>query len=247
MKAPLLDINIDTVQLIYVFIVSTLGAALQGSLGLGLGFVAVPLLAIIDPRYLPGPLIMSAIVLTLLIAYREHESIQIQGITWVLIGRLIGTLIGIQLLVLIPKDKLAITFAAMIILGVLLSISGLRIKLTSGNLLGSGTLSGLMATTAAIGGPPLALIFQYMKGPDLRGTLSGIFVIGGIISLLALSTIGYFGIMELKLSLLLMPGILAGFIISKYTARILDRGFIRPAILIFSLLSGLVLIFKTIF
>jgi uncharacterized membrane protein YfcA len=211
-----MDLNVDVLLLLYVFIASTLGATLQGSIGLGLGFVTVPLLAIIDPRYLPGPLIMAALLLTLLLAFREHESIQLKGISWVLAGR------------------------------VIMSLSGLRIKLNSKNLLGGGTLSGLMATTAAIGGPPLALIYQYLHGPALRGTLSSIFVFGAIISVAALSTVGYFGFLELKLSLILMPGILAGFFLSKYTARILDRGFIRPAILTFSLFSGLLLIIKTI-
>jgi uncharacterized membrane protein YfcA len=182
-----------------------------------------------------------------LLAFREHESIQVKGIAWVIVGRLLGTLIGIQVLILIPEDYLKITFAVMVILGVLISMSGIRIELSSRNLLGSGTLSGLMATTAAIGGPPLAMIYQYLRGPELRGTLSSIFVIGAIISLIALSTIGYFGLLELKLSVILLPGIFTGYYLSKFTARVLDKGFTRPAILIFSLLSGIILIIKSLF
>lgn len=242
-----MDLNVDLTSLIYVLMVSTLGATLQGSVGFGLGFVAVPLLAIVDPRYIPGPLMLAALVLTLLLSYREHKAIQLKGITWVLVGRLVGAIIGIRLLVMIPEKYLSVTFAVMVIIGVLLSISGLRLSLNAKNLFGSGTLSGLMATTSAIGGPPLALIYQNLKGPELRGTLSGIFVVGAIISLLALSTIGYFGFLEFKLSVVLLPGIFSGFILSKYTARILDRGFIRPAILTFSLLSGTILMIKTLF
>ncbi len=242
-----MDLNVDLTSLIYVFIVTIVGATVQGSVGFGLGFVAVPLLAIVDLRYIPGPLIMAALVLTLLLSYREHKAIQLKGITWVLVGRLVGAIIGIRLLVMIPEKYLSLTFAVMVMLGVLLSISGLRLSLNAKNLLGSGTLSGLMATTSAIGGPPLALIYQDLKGPELRGTLSGIFVVGAIISLLALSTVGYFDFIEFKLSIVLLPGILAGFFLSKYTARILDRGFIRPAILTFSLLSGTILMIKTLF
>jgi len=242
-----MDMNIDLISLVYIFIASVLGATLQGSLGLGLGFVTVPLLAIIDPRFLPGPLILAALVLTLLLAYRDHEAIHLKGIAWVLVGRVIGSIIGIQLLLLIPEKNLSLTFAGMVILGVLMSISGIRISLNAKTLLGSGTISGLMATTAAIGGPPLALVYQYLRGPALRGTLSSIFVFGAIISVLALAGAGYFGLLELKLSIIIIPGVLAGFVLSKYTARILDKGFIRPAILAFSLLSGLLLIIKTIF
>lgn len=241
-----MDFNISLTAFIYVFLVSALGATLQGSVGFGLGFVAVPLLAVVDPRYLPGPLIMAALVLTLLLSYREHKAIQLKGITWVLVGRLVGAMIGIRLLVMIPEEYLSLTFAVMVILGVLLSISGLRLSLNPINLLGSGTLSGLMATTSAIGGPPLAMIYQNLKGPELRGTLSGIFVVGAILSLLALSTVGYFGYLEFKLALLLLPGIFTGFFLSKFTAKILDRGFIRPAILTFSLLSGIILMIKTL-
>ena len=240
-----MDFNVSLTAFIYVFLVSTLGATLQGSVGFGLGFVAVPLLTVLDPRYLPGPLIMAALVFTILLAYREHESIQLKGITWVLVGRLIGALVGVQLLVMIPKEYLSLTFAGMVIFGVLLSISDLRLDLKPKNLLTVGTLSGLMATTSAIGGPPLALIYQYLKGPELRGTLSSIFVVGAILSLLALSTVGYFGYLEFKLALLLLPGIVTGFILSKITARILDQGFIRPAILTFSMLSGILLIIRT--
>jgi uncharacterized membrane protein YfcA len=239
--------EIDISVFIIIFIASTLGATLQGSIGLGLGFITVPLLALIDPRFLPGPLIMGALVLTILLALREHESIQIKGIAWVLGGRVVGTFIGIQILLLIPAEYLSLTFAVMVILGVVISLSGIRIKLNSRNLFGSGTLSGLMATTAAIGGPPLALIYQYLQGPELRGTLSSIFVFGAIISLTALSVAGYFGVLELKLSLLLIPGILTGFVLSRFTARILDKGFIRPSILVFSLFSGILLIIKTVF
>jgi uncharacterized membrane protein YfcA len=241
-----MDLNVELTSLIYVVIVSTLGATLQGSVGFGLGFVAVPLLAVVDPRYLPGPLIMAALVLTLLLSYREHKAIQLKGITWVLVGRLIGAIIGIRLLIMIPEEYLSFTFAVMVILGVLMNISGLRLSINAKNLLGSGTLSGLMATTSAIGGPPLAMIYQNLKGPELRGTLSGIFVVGAILSLLALSTVGYFGYLEFKLALLLLPGIFTGFFLSKFTAKILDRGFIRPAILTFSLLSGIILMIKTL-
>jgi len=241
-----MDIDVNFLPLVYVFIVSTLGATLQGSVGFGLGFVAVPLLAVVDPRYLPGPLIMAALVFTILLSWREHESIQLKGMAWILVGRLVGTMIGIRLLIMIPEDHLSLTFAVMVMLGVLLSFLGLRLDLKPKNLLGCGTLSGLMATTSAIGGPPLAMIYQNLKGPELRATLSGIFVVGAIISILALSTVGYFGLIEFKLALLLLPGIITGFFISKYTAKILDRGFIQPAILTFSMMSGIILLIKTL-
>ncbi len=236
----------DGLYYLIIYLISTMGAALQGSVGFGLGFVAVPLLAFIDPRYLPGPLLLAALLLTLLLAYREHSAIQFKGIKYALSGRLLGSFLGAQLLVRIPQTHLAVLFAIMVIVGVILSVSGFRLRLRNRNLLGVGTLSGLMATTSAIGGPPLAMIYQHFSGPEFRGTLSGIFMIGTIISVTFLIMVDRFGISEFKLALILFPGMITGYFISKYTARILDRGFLRPAILIFSFLSGTLLLIHTI-
>jgi uncharacterized membrane protein YfcA len=229
-----------------IYIITTLGATLQGSMGFGLGFVAVPLFAFYDPRFLPGPLILAAVLLTLLLAYREHDSIQFKGMTLVIAGRIAGSLLGAPLLVLIPVDHLSIFFAVMVLIGVGLSVSGFYLALTNRNLFSMGTVSGIMATSSAIGGPPLALIYQRLPGPELRGTLSGIFLIGSSIAIISLALFGRFGWFELKLSVLLFPGILTGFLISRYTAPILDGGYIRTAILIFSFLSGILLIIRAI-
>ena len=234
-------------QFIVITIIMTLGATLQGSIGLGLGFVAVPLLAIIDTAYLPGPLLLAALILTLLMTAREHKSIRFKGIEWAIAGRIIGSLFGIQILIFMPDRYLAVLFASVVIIGVLLSISGLKLELTSRNLFGAATLSGLMGTSAAIGGPPLALIYQHLDGPSLRGTLSGIFVIGTMISVILLSLTGRFGVPEIKMAMLMVPGILTGFFLSSITAKTLDRGFIRPVVLVFSMLSGIVLIFRVVF
>lgn len=238
--------ELDGVYYLVIFLISTMGATLQGSVGFGLGFVAVPLLAFYDPRFLPGPLILAAVLLTLLLAYRDHNDIQLKGLKYALGGRFIGSLLGAPLLIIIPQTHLTLLFAIMVLIGVALSISGFKVDITNRNLLGVGTLSGIMATTSAIGGPPMAMIYQHFSGPELRGTLSGIFLIGSIIAIAFLMAVDYFGVVEFKLALLLIPGIITGFFISKFTARILDRGFIRPAILIFSFLSGTLLLLRTI-
>jgi hypothetical protein len=44
----------------------TIGSTVQGSVGLGLGLVAAPILALIDPMLIPGPILLCGLVLTLL-------------------------------------------------------------------------------------------------------------------------------------------------------------------------------------
>jgi uncharacterized membrane protein YfcA len=223
-----------------------IGSILQGSVGIGLGFAAVPLLVLLDPLFIPGPLLIAALLLTLLITYREHGSIEFSGIHWAIIGRVIGTVLGAILLTIIPQTKLSLLFGIIVLLAVAISFIGIRISLSPYSLFGTGTISGFMGTTSAIGGAPMALIYQNLKGPNLRGTLSSIFVIGTSISIISLIYIGRLGLPEVKRALVLFPGIMAGFAISKHTAKILDRGYIRPTVLILAASSGFLIIIKNI-
>lgn len=227
--------------------IAFLGSTLQGSIGFGLGLIGVPLLVLIDPTFVPGPLLLSALMLTLLIAYREHRAIDIKGITWAISGRITGAVLGIFLLEVIPLKDLTLLFGAMVLFAVLISIGGITLPPSPRNLLGAGTVSGFMGTTSAIGGAPMALLYQKHKGPSLRGNLSSIFIFGTLISLVSLAIIGRFRMHELQMTCALIPGVILGFILSGYMVKTLDRGFIRPAVLIASALSGALVILKSVF
>jgi len=71
-----------------------------------------------------------------------------------------------------------------------------------------------MGTISAIGGPPLALLYQGEGTERLRGTLSGFFILGGSFTLLVLAGVGRFGKQEVVLAALLTPAAILGFLIS---------------------------------
>ncbi|WP_457565250.1 TSUP family transporter, partial [Caldithrix abyssi] len=96
---------------------------------------------------------------------------------------------------------------------------------------------------AAIGGAPMALVFQRESGPKIRGTLAAIFILGTIVSLISLAIVGKFTLADVHRGLWLLPGVLLGFFFSKKTARILDRGYLRPAILTLTTLAAMAIIF----
>jgi hypothetical protein len=77
--------------------------------------------------------------------------------------------------------------------------------------------------------------------------MSAIFVVGTWISIAGLWWAGRFGNVELLLGLALMPAILAGFAVSRYTAAWLDRRRTRPAILAVSAVSALVILVRAIY
>ena len=235
----------SSLQILLAFVICTAGATLQGSIGFGLGPLAVPLLVLLDPSFIPGPLLASALVLTLLLVLREHHAVHSQGIRWAIPGRLIGSLAGAGILLAIPERNLSALFGVMVLAAIGISALRLKIRPSRGNIMAAGVLSGLMGTTAAIGGAPVALVYQHESGPRIRSTLSAIFVFGTVISLITLAAIGRFGPREMELALVLMPGTLMGFVLSRHTARVLDRGFLHPLILIVAAAMGLAVLAKS--
>lgn len=221
---------------------AALGAVVQGSVGLGLSLVTVPLLVLIDPSFVPGPVLCVAIVLTLLLSHRERRSIDFHGVAWVLAGRIPGTVLGAAALVMLAGDVLSVLFGVLVLLAVAFSSFKVSVEPKRWSLTSVGVLSGFMSTTAALGGPPVALLLQNLPGARLRGTLSGIFLVGASVSLLALVAVSRFGRQELVLALVLLPGVLLGFGISGFTAPILDRGYTRPTVLVVASVAALVAI-----
>ncbi|MDH3458738.1 MAG: TSUP family transporter [Gemmatimonadota bacterium] len=230
--------------LVIATIIVTIGATLQGSVGFGLGMFSVPLLLLVAPVLIPGPLICSSMALTLLLTHREWHAVRLADIKWALAGRLVGVAVAVTVLAIMPTDGLGLLLGALVLVAVGVSVSGVRLSVSPRTLLGAGTLSGFMGTVVSIGGPPVALLYQHESGPRIRGTLSAYFVLGVSMSLVGLHFVGRFGLTEFLLALELLPGILVGFLLSRRIAGALDRGRTRSAVLMVSALSGVGVLIK---
>jgi uncharacterized membrane protein YfcA len=231
-----------TTQFLVTTAIVAVGAVVQGTVGFGLGLFAAPLLMLIDPRLIPGPLLVGSGVLTLLMARREWHAVQGRDLAWSLGGRVVGTLVALAVLTTLARDQLDLLFGALVLAAVALTSTRVRLRPGPKSLAGAGALSGLMGTTTTVGGPPMALLYQHEPGPRLRGTLAAFFVVGVVMSLAGLRVIGRFGALELRLAALVVPGILLGYALSRKTVGVLDRGFIRPAVLGISAAAALLVI-----
>jgi uncharacterized membrane protein YfcA len=235
---------VSAAQLLLVTLVVGGGAALQAVLGFGLGLIAAPVLALVDPTLVPGPLLFVMVPLTLLVARRERGSLDLRGIRWALAGRIPGTIAGSLAVAALPERHLAILLGGVVLLAVVLSVAGWRVRPTSSTLLMAGAASGFMGTATSIGGPPMALVYQRRSGPELRATLAAYFVVGAAFSLATLSVAGEFDGAGLAQGLWLLPGVLAGYATSGHLARFLDGGHTRTAVLVASASSATVLILR---
>ncbi len=223
------------------------GSVVQGAVGFGLALVSAPVLILIDPRFIPAPLLLASLSLILLTAYRDRQGIDLSGLRWAVIGRLFGTGVGVVALTMISGSQLTLTFGVIVLVSVGLSASGLHLRPNPIPLIGAGTVSGFMATTSSIGGPPMALLYQHESGTRLRGTLAGFFIVGVSISLVSLALIGRLGQEELKLALILQPGILIGFAASSKAIDWLDGGHTRLAVLTVAAVMACVVILNELY
>jgi uncharacterized membrane protein YfcA len=233
-------------ELFLALVLAFVGSLLQGSIGFGLSVVAAPILLLVDPRFVPGPMMLAAVFLVILIAMRERRDVIVRDVGLATIGRIIGTLPAAYALTILPARTYELLFAVLILLAVTLSAFGWHIRRTPINVVLAAILSGFIGTISSVGGPAMALMYQHETGPKVRGTISAIFTIGTTISVAALWWIGRFGVLELTLGLLLLPGVLLGFLLSQHTARRLDKAHIRPAVLALSALSAIVIALRAV-
>jgi uncharacterized membrane protein YfcA len=229
-----------------IFALVAIGSCVQASVGFGLGLIAAPLLFLIYPPLVPGPLMASSLALTLLIAFREREAIDFAGLGFAFAGRIVGTLLAAFVWITLPSENFDLVFAGLVLLGVALSLSSLRIDPNPATAGAAGALSGFMGTLSSIGGPPMALLYQRESGPRIRGTLSGHFVLGALVSLAALTAVGQYGRTEIILSIWLVPATLAGFAASPWIRESVDRAGARPFVLGLSILAALGILYRAV-
>jgi uncharacterized membrane protein YfcA len=241
-----LPFPLDPAPALAVFVLVAIGSCIQASVGFGLGLIAAPFLFLIHPPLVPGPLMASSLALTLLIAFREREAIDFVGLGFAFVGRIAGTLVAAFVWVTLPSENFDLVFAGLVLLGVAFSLSSLRIDPNPATVSAAGALSGFMGTLSSIGGPPMALLYQRASGPRIRGTLSGHFVIGALVSLSALAAIGRYGRAEIILSIWLVPAILAGFAVSPLIRKSVDRAGARPFVLGLSVLAALGILYRAV-
>ena len=72
----------------------TVGCAFQAAVGLGFALVAAPILALVDPQFVPGPLLLAGAALAAIMAHNERAAIDRPLLSVCLIGLAAGTVIG---------------------------------------------------------------------------------------------------------------------------------------------------------
>ncbi len=224
------------------------GAALQGSVGIGFGVLCAPLLVILAPELVPGPVLLLGLLLASMTMTREFRSVDVRELGLAISGRFAGTAAAGAVIALLPLSVFSTVFAVMILAAIALSVSQWHLLPTRRNLLAAGVVSGFMGTITSVGAPPMAMVYQNMPGPKVRATMGAFLMLGAAFSLVTLAVVGRFSAAQATSTAWLVPPVLLGFFGSRYLMRHVDRSRrgVKTAVLAVSGIAAVMLLAKTL-
>jgi uncharacterized membrane protein YfcA len=218
------------------------GASIQGSIGFGMNLVTVPVLALALPESLPATVVLLGIPISIAMVRHEHHAVDRPGLAWIIAGRVPGTVLGALIVASVSLAALKGVVGVSVLLAVVASALAPPIRVSPATQFAGGVVSGTTGTAAGIGGPPLALLYQRHPGPTMRATLAASFMFGTVLSIGALALAHELLLADFALALLLLPFVLAGSWIGRQAHDVLDRRWLRPAVLVFAAISAVVVL-----
>lgn len=238
--------DISLLQLLLANLALLAGSCLQGVAGYGIGTLSAPLLFLISPAFLPGVALVNAVLLNVLMLVRNHQSLSFRQVRYAIGGNIVGTALAALTLTVLSAQGFDLAFGVLILMAVGMSVLGVKPRLDDRNSILAGGASGYMGTITAVGGPPIALIYQNETGPLVRANLSAFFLFASLASVVALAPAGYIGLTELKLFLATCPGVFAGFWLSGHLVNRLPFASLRPIILSIAAIAGIAAVVRGI-
>ncbi|GAB7220180.1 sulfite exporter TauE/SafE family protein [Vibrio comitans] len=232
------DLGIVETSSLIAMLLIFVGAFVQTAIGFGLAIVAAPLLFQISIDYVPAPICLVALVVSLINAFKYRSNISIGGLKLALYGRIPGSLVGGGILLYVSASMLSLGLGLFVLLAVLVSALPFRLEPTPKRMFVAGFMSGFMGTSSSIGGPPMALLLQHQDANNLRGNLSAFFVFSSILSLIVLMGMGLFTMKHFWLTVPLIPASMLGYWVAMRSVDYLSKEWMRRISLVLCLVSG---------
>ena len=234
---------IDLQVVLIAGIAVLVGAVVQGATGFGVGLVAAPIVTLLDPSLMPGSLLVAGFLLPLMSLATERRHVD-RRVGWVFLGRLAGTVPGVAIVAVLAPEQLAIGIGLLTLIAVGLTLQRFTIPMTRSTLAGAGFFSGLGATAASIGGPPIGLVYQHANAKTVRSTASFVFVLGSLLSIGSLALAGEMSTRQLLTGLAFFPFFGLGFALSLPLRRHLHGPGFRYAVLAVIVASALAVLVR---
>jgi uncharacterized membrane protein YfcA len=226
--------------------VIAVGGLVHGSIGIGFVLIAGPVVALLEPRAVPALFILLGIPMEAWMVLRERAALDLSGFTHMIGGRVIGTLAAFVVLVLVSPQLLTVLIGSAIVIAAVMSWRVVGFKAGAGTKVLAGSVSGLMATVGAVGGPALALAYQDRDAPELRATLAATFLATDLLPVAVLAASGLLHWWHVRLAFILLPAQLAGVGLSNVVIGRLDPRTVRAGVLVLAAVGGIAVVVKAV-
>ena len=222
------------------------GSVVQSAVGLGVGLVAAPVTALLEPALMPGALLMVAALMPCMTLVFDHHDIDWRGLLWSLPARVPGTLVGVWVVTALSARELGIAIGVVVLLAVAVTWHAVTVPVNRATLSAAGFASGITGTATSIGGPPIAIVYQHRPAREIRTTMAVYFLVGASLSLAALLVTGDLTRDQAVASATLVPFLALGAGLGALARRSIPARIVRPAVLLVSSASALVLLVKSL-
>lgn len=159
-------LGLDLISLMVTFISVFVAGIIRGYSGFGFAMVAVTSMSLVLP---PAQAVPTVLILEVLASIRlvpkVWQDIDWHSLRWLLVGSLFATPLGAYLLANIPAEPMRIAISLLVLAAAILLMRGWAWKRMPGRplILATGVACGLLNGAAAIGGPPV--ILMYLSSP----------------------------------------------------------------------------------
>ena len=233
-------------ELVAANLVVFLAAVLQAATGVGFAMVAVPLLALISLIWVPAPMLICNIALSIAIMSRGHHELERSEAPPLVAGLALGTFAGAGILALFEGQGLGAMIGAIIVTAVLASLFTPQLRITRLRLLSAAFVGGATGAIAAMHGPPLIILYQRERPERVRATMAGVFIFGSFLALGSFWLAGLFGWEQFWRGLVLLPGVALGFFAGRALGGRMSPGTVRYAMLTLAGSAGLLLLARSL-
>jgi uncharacterized membrane protein YfcA len=217
----------------------------QGTTGVGFALVVAPVLGLIAPAMLPVTVLILMLPLNTYVAWRERAALDLRSSAWITAGRFAGTFAGLSVLVALSASHLNLLIGISTIAAAAVTLAMPAFQPSRGVYVAAGVVTGVTETATGIGGPPLALVYQHHPVAVMRSTIALCFLIGELISLAFLWQAGRIAAPQLVGAAQLLPALGAGALLSRLVHHRVDERALRLFVMLFSIVSGVVLLLRT--
>lgn len=242
----ILPFDLTLFQLFFIASLIFIGSSVQGVLGFGFAVIASPIVVQVEPLLVPQLLSLLGLPLAIRIFIREKSKVDFVSVKPLIWGRLLGGPLGLYLLFLLSEKYLSISVGGIVFFAGIASYFGWTVNKTSINSLIAGTLSGVFGMIAAIGGPPVALLYRNSEPEEFRPSLNSVFTIGIVITLALLTITGRIYLDHIYMFLINIPFVFLGIRLSSVLFSKISQKAIATSVTYFSIASGLYVILRNL-